>query len=335
MTPDKEISLVEHFKQVKDPRRFGIEHLLIDIITIAICSVICGADGWVAVEQFGRAKESWFRKFLQLPNGIPSHDTFGRVFRMIDPHEFQSSFVSWVEAIREFSEGELVALDGKRLRRSHNGRLGKGAIHMVSAWAATNGLVLGQVKTEEKSNEITAIPQLLERLALQGCIVTIDAMGCQTEIARLIIEQEADYVLALKGNQGTLHQDVQELFASAQEVEFQEVSHEFHQTVDKGHGRIEVRRHWIIDEPEFIDFVNPKQKWSGLQAIGMVESHRTIAGQTSTEVRYYIASLAADAAQFAGAVRTHWEIENKVHWLSISKYQKLSEEFSNSYGVCR
>lgn len=315
-------SIAEHFGRIKDPRQHQVDHLLLDIITIALCGVICGADSWVEVEEFGQAKESWLQEFLILPNGIPSHDTFGRVFGLIDPHEFQSSFVSWIEAISQITAGQIIAIDGKRLRRSHDGRLGKAAIHMVSAWASANRLVLGQVKTDEKSNEITAIPQLLKLLVLKGCIVTIDAMGCQTNIAQLIIEAEGDYVLALKGNQGTLHNDVQDLLAYAQEINFRDVTHDFHQTVEKNHGRLEIRRHWTISDPEFIAFVDPKGKWAGLQSLGMVEAQRTIADQTSTEIRYYISSLPGDAAQFAQAVRSHWEIENKVHWVLDVAFQE-------------
>lgn len=192
MTQTIQSSIAEHFGTVKAPRDLGVDPLLIEIITIAICAVICGADNWVEIEQFGQAKEKWRRKFLILPNGIPSHDTFGRVFGVIDPHQFQSSFVSWIEAVSQITAGQIIAIDGKRLRRSHDGRLGKAAIHMVSAWASANGLVLGQVKTDEKSNEITAIPQLLKGLGLKDCIVTIDAWGCQTNIARPIIEGEGD-----------------------------------------------------------------------------------------------------------------------------------------------
>jgi predicted transposase YbfD/YdcC len=289
--------------------------LLQDIIIIAICAVICGADDWVEVAEFGRSKEQWFRTFLRLPNGIPSHDTFGRVFGLIDPNEFQQSFVSWISTVSQLTAGEVIAIDGKRLRRSHNGRLGKAAIHMVSAWASANRLVLGQVKTDEKSNEITAIPELLKLLVIKGCIITTDAMGTQTEIAGLIVANEADYVLALKGNQGTLHQEVQDLFNYAFETNFQQVAHDQHHTVEKNHGRLEVRRHWTISEPEFIAFLNPKDKWAGLRSIGLVESERTIGNQTSIERRYYISSLAGEAVQFAHAVRTHWEIENKLHWV--------------------
>jgi predicted transposase YbfD/YdcC len=312
MTPPPGSSIAEHFGQVKDPRNLGVDHLLIEIITIAICAVVCGADDWVEIEQFGQAKESWLRTFLLLPHGIPSHDTFGRVFGLIDPQEFQNGFISWVTAISQLTTGQIIAIDGKRLRRSYDGRLGKAAIHMVSAWASENRLVLGQVKTDEKSNEITAIPELLKVLALKGCIVTIDAMGCQTEIAKLIIEAEGDYVLALKGNQETLYNDGQDLFAYAQEINFKDVAHDFAQTI---HGRLEIRRHWTISEPEFISFVNPTGKWVGLRSIGLVEAQRIIGDKTTSETRYYISSLSGDATEFAQAVRTHWEIENKVHWV--------------------
>jgi predicted transposase YbfD/YdcC len=315
MTPSIGTSLAEHFGPVRDPRQHVCDHLLLDIIIIAICAVICGADDWVEVAEFGRTKEPWFRTFLRLPKGIPSHDTFGRVFGLIDPNEFQQSFVSWISTVSHLTAGEVIAIDGKRVRRSHHGWLGKGAIHMVSAWASANRLVLGQIKTDEKSNEITAVPELLKLLVIKGCIITTDAMSTQTEITGLIRANEADYVLALKGNQGTLHQEVQDLFAYAHEIDFKHVAHDYHQTVEKNHGRLEVRRYWTISEPEFIAFLNPKDKWADLRSIGLVEAERTIGNQTSTERRYYISSLAGEAVQFAHAVRTHWEIENKVHWV--------------------
>ena len=326
MTQATEPSLSEHFKEVQDPRTGRrVQHRLIDIITIAICAVICGADSWVEVAEFGQAKEPWLRKFLLLANGIPSHDTFGRVFALIDPQQFQSGFLAWIEAISELTAGQVVAIDGKRLRRSHDKRLGKAAIHMVSAWASANRLVLAQLKTDEKSNEITAIPELLQLLVINGCIVTIDAMGCQTEIAKVIIEGEGDYVLALKGNQGTLHDDVHQLFAYAQQIKFREVAYDYQQTIDKGHGRLEIRRHWTIFEPEFMTFVDPKGKWAGLACLGMVEAQRTIGDQTSTETRYYISSLSGDATEFGQAVRAHWQIENKVHWvLDVAFREDLS-----------
>ena len=325
MSAKAQTSIAEHFRQVKDPRRHRVDYFLVEIITIAICAVICGADSWVEIEEFGKAKKEWLQTFLILPNGIPSHDTFGRIFGQIDPQAFQESFVSWVNAVHRVTAGQIIAIDGKRLRRSHDGRLGKQAIHMVSAWAGEARLVLGQVKTDEKSNEITAIPKLLNILSLQGCIVTIDAMGCQTEIAQKIVAEGGDYVLALKGNQGTLHDEVKDLFAYAGEIKFKEVTHDFARSIDKNHGRFEIRRYWTISDPEFIAFLNPKGKWPGLQSIGMVESQRTLAGRTSTEVRYYISSLPGEAVQLASAVRTHWEIENKVHWvLDVAFREDLS-----------
>jgi len=316
MTQGNGASIAKQFRGVRDPR-IGrrVDHYLIDIITIAICAVICGADSWVEIEQFGHSKEAWLRSFLPLPNGIPSHDTFGRVFALIDPQQFEQAFIQWVQAIRELTAGEVVNIDGKRLRHSYDHHLGKAAIHMVSAWASANRLILGQLKTEDKSNEITAIPELLKWLVIKGCIVTIDAMGCQTEIAQTIIEAEGDYVLALKGNQGTLHDQVQDLFAYAQEINFQQVAHDFTQTTNKDHGRLEIRRYWTISEPDFLSFLDPNGKWIGLRSMGMVEAQRIIDQQITTERRYYICSLAGQAAEFAHAVRSHWEIENKVHWV--------------------
>jgi len=310
------VAISDHFADLEDPRIDRTKlHQLLDIIIIAICAVTCGADTWVDVEEFGNAKIDWFRTFLELPNGIPPHDTFGRVFALLDPDQFRCGFVSWVQGISQITDGEIVALDGKRLRRSHDGTLGKAAIHMVSAWASANRLVLGQLKVDEKSNEITAIPELLRLLTLKGCIVTIDAMGCQTEIAQTIIDEGADYVLALKGNQGTLHRDVQDLFAYAQENNFQDMAHDFHETTEKGHGRIEIRSHWTISEPEFIAYLNPDGAWAGFQSIGMVESERRIGEETTHETRYYISSLSGDARELGEAVRAHWGIENSVHWV--------------------
>jgi predicted transposase YbfD/YdcC len=310
------VSISDHFADLEDPRIDRTKlHKLFDIITVAICAVICGADSWVEIEEFGNAKIDWFRTFLELANGIPSHDTFGRVFALLDPDQFRSGFVSWIQAISRITEGEIVAFDGKTLRRSHDNSLGKAAIHMVSAWASSNRLVLGQLKVDEKSNEITAIPALLRLLALKGCIVTIDAMGCQTEITQTIIDQGGDYVLALKGNQGSLHREGQGLIAYAQQTNFQDIAHDFHATVEKGHGRIEARRHWIISEPEFIAYLNPDGAWAGFKSIGMVEAERQIGDDTTCETRYYISSLSGNAQEFGQAVRAHWGIENSVHWV--------------------
>lgn len=257
----------------------------------------------------------WFKTFLELPNGIPSHDTFGRVFGLLDPQQFQRSFLNWVQALAEVSSGQIVAIDGKMLCHSYDRALGKAAIYMVSAWASANRLVLGQLKVDEKSNEITAIPELLKLLLLKGCIVTIDAMGCQTEIVNLIVEQEADYVISLKGNQGTLHLDVQEAFAYAEKTHFRNIAHQVQQTVDSNHGRVEIRRYTTISEPEFITYLNPQGKWAGLRSIGKVETQRRLGEQVSLETRYFISSLTGNAVEFAQAVRAHWGIENCVHWV--------------------
>ena len=316
MEQDGAVSIGEHFSGLEDPRVDRTKrHQLLDIVIIAICGVICGADNWVDIEEFGKAKLRWLKGFLELPNGIPSHYTFGRVFGRLDPEQFQRCFLSWVQALYEITQGQVVALDGKTLRRSHDRRLGRAAIRMVSAWASANRLVLGQVKVEDESNEITALPELLTLLTLKGCIVTIDAIGCQAEIAQLIVEQEADYVLAVKGNQATLHQEIQDLFVYAQEIGFRDVAYDFHQTVNGGHGRIEVRRHWTISEPDFLEYLNPKGVWAGLQSIGMVEAERRIGDEMSQETRYYISTLPGDAVQFGQAVRSHWGIENCMHWV--------------------
>jgi len=310
------VTIDKHFTNLKDPRIDRTKlHQLADIIIIAICAVICGADGWVTVEEFGNAKIDWLRTFLKLPNGIPSHDTFGRVFARLDPEQFRYGFISWIQEISRITDGEIVALDGKALRRSHDNTLGKGAIYMVSAWASSNRLVLGQLKVDEKSNEITAIPELLRMLVLKGCIVTIDAMGCQTEITQTIVDAEADYVLALKGNQGTLHRDVQELFVYAQESNFENMVHNFHETIEKNRGRIEIRQHWTLSEPEFIAYLNPNGAWARLRSVGMIEAERRIGDKTTHETRFYISSLSGDAQEFGKAARSHWGIENSVHWV--------------------
>lgn len=306
--------LLEHFKDLEDPRvEYLVEHYLLDIIGLTICAVICGADSWVDIETYGRAKEAWLRQFLALPNGIPSHDTIARLFAALKPEALQSCFLRWIRSVAQLSAGEVVAIDGKTLRHSYDTGKAKGAIHMVSAWASQNRLILGQVKVADKSNEITAIPELLQVLELQGCIVTIDAMGTQKAIAKQIIDGGGDYVLSLKGNQGNLHEDVEQLFSWAQQQAFKEIEHEFYQTLDSAHGRIEIRRHWLLGETEhLID----APLWVGLQRVGLVESERRLAGQSPTlERRYYLVSLDGGVEQFAQAVRSHWGIENQVHWV--------------------
>jgi predicted transposase YbfD/YdcC len=307
-------TITEHFSELKDPRVDRTKlHLLHDIIVIAICAAICGADTWVDVENFGKAKHDWLKQFLELPNGIPSHDTFGRVFARLDAEQFQTGFLEWIQAVSEVTQGQIVAVDGKKLRRSHDKTIGKNAIHMVSAWASENRLVLGQVKVDDKSNEIPAIPQLLDVLEISGCIVTIDAMGCQKEIAEKIIDKDADYVLAVKGNQGGLYEDIKELFDYAQETAFADC--DYHKTKDKGHGRIEIRECWTISDLEYLRRIRNLSAWKDLQTIVMVKSERQVGEKRTSEARYYISSLAGNAKQVLKAVRGHWGIENKVHWV--------------------
>jgi predicted transposase YbfD/YdcC len=302
------------FAQVEDPRVERTKlHRLRDIIILAICGVICGAEGWVEIEEFGKAKEAWFTELLDLPNGIPSHDTFGRVFACIDPKQFEASFFQWVQGISKTVKG-VIAIDGKTLRRSHDHAAGKKALHLVSAWAVENRLVLAQVATEEKSNEITAIPVLLRQLALTGCIVTIDAMGTQTKIADQIIEQDGDYALALKDNQGNLYEEVKATFALAEKECFANVQSEADQTVEKDHGRLEIRKYWTISDPDILTYLDPEKRWKGLRGIGMVRAERRIEQEISQETRYFLLSFPS-VKTFAYAVRGHWGIENSLHWV--------------------
>jgi predicted transposase YbfD/YdcC len=309
-------NLTQHFSNLRDPRiERTKEHLLLDIVVIAICALLAGADGWVAVEAFGHAKEKWLRTFLTLPNGIPSHDTFGRVFAALDPVEFQHSFLSWVQAVSVKLQGEIVAVDGKTLRRSHDKGSGKKAIHMVSAWATAQHLVMGQRKIDAKSNEITAIPELLKVLALEGCIVTVDALGCQTEIAETIVNQGAEYVLAVKENQGKLQEDLKDLFDGAAEVQFREVPHAYERQVTKDHGRVEIRECWVITDDEYLDFVRRHDAWKNLGSLIRLHTEVRRRRKRSTETRYFISSLQPTPQEMLHAIRGHWGIENGLHWI--------------------
>lgn len=309
-------SVLEHFATLEDPRIERTKrHPLLSIVTIAICAVIAGAETWDEIAAFGEAKAAWFAGFLDLPHGIPSHDTFNRVFAALDPGQFRESFLSWMQAMTTVLPAQVVALDGKTVRRSHDRTTGKPAIHMISAWATANRLVLAQVKVDEKTNEITALPTLLRRLALTGCIVTIDAMGCQRAIAQQIIDQGADYVLALKANQGTLAADVQDTFAQARVSRFATLAPDHAETVDKGHGRIEHRRHWVIADQESLAWLQAAHAWPGLAAVGMVEAERRVGAERTSEARYYLLSRTLSATAFGEAVRSHWGIENHGHWV--------------------
>src|SRR5215213_10300882 len=310
------VRLLDHFSRLEDPRvERTRRHQLLDIVAIAICAVLCGADTWVDIAAVGHAKRDWLASFLALPNGIPSHDTFGRVFAALDPAQVEAGFRSWVATVAELTSGEVIAVDGKQLRRSHDGVTGKDALTLVSAWATTNCLVLGHVAVAPDSNEIPAIPALLRTLALEGCVVTVDAIGCQTAIAAQIVAQGADYVLALKDNQPTLHQAVAALFAEGQADGFAHVAADTSRTVEKGHGRVEVRQVWAVDDPEVIAYLNPTGAWAGLRSVAMVEAERRLGDRVEREARYYLSSLPGAATRLGAAVRGHWGIENRLHWV--------------------
>lgn len=307
-------SIEAHFQNLKDPRRETLNrrHNFLDLLIISICGAICGANDWVAVSSFGRAKKEWFETFLELPNGIPSHDTFTDVFAKIDPEQFRACFISWISDLAELLPGDVVAIDGKTLRRSYDTKDSRKPIHMVSAWACRNSLVLGQIRTAEKSNEITAIPQLLEVLELTGCIVTIDAMGCQKKIADKIREKGADYLLALKENHPKLLEAVENRFHTAAERRFNGYEIDFAETEDRNHGRNEYRRCWVESD---ISWLEQRGEWKDLQSVIMIESERHVNGDISIEYRYYLSSAETDAAEFLMATRQHWGIENSLHWV--------------------
>jgi predicted transposase YbfD/YdcC len=310
-------SLVKHFEGLTDPRRGNAKaHIFLDILILAILAVICGADGWSDVELFGKTKKAWLKTFLQLPKGIPSHDTFGRVFAKIKPEEFQKRFIDWVQAVEKLTVGQVIAVDGKQLRRSHDRAAGKAAIYMVSAWATQNQLILGQTKVAEKSNEITAIPELLRLLDISGCIVTIDAIGTQTEITETIIEGGGDYLLAVKENQSHLFQDVQYLFEVLEAARgMKSTPYQSAKSVNKGHGRIETRECWATDREEHLSLLRKRQQWQGLKSVVRIVSQRQIGETIEIQTRYFISSLSANPKMILQAKRSHWKIENQVHWV--------------------
>jgi predicted transposase YbfD/YdcC len=311
--------MFSYFAVVHDPRRQHPTtlHSLEALIIITILGTICGAQNWVEIAQWGQARQSWLSEFLALPHGIPSHDTFGRVFALLDPERLHQAFVAWMRALADCCQ-EVIALDGKTIRRSLDRADGTGPIHVVSAWASRNELVLAQFKVEAKSNEITALPELLSMLNLEGKVVTIDAMGCQVEVARQIIDQGGDYVLSLKENQPSLYGESAELFVwlKGPHAIDEEVVFGYDEQVDGGHGRVETRKVWCTHA---LEGVVACERWPGLTSLVMVESTRHLSGQDHLEHRYYISSLPgatdADAKRFNGIIRTHWEIENRVHWV--------------------
>ena len=307
-------SIVEYFTAVPDPRMERTRlHELADILALSLIAVVCGADSFVAIEQFGRAKQDWLRIFLGLRNGIPSHDTIGRVFAALNPTALAEAFRAWAATVARLTRGEVVAIDGKTLRRSFREAGSTAFVHMVSAWATSNRVVLGQVKTDEKSNEITAIPRLLKLLAIDGCLVTIDAMGCQKDIAKGIVEAHADYLLSVKDNQPTLAVEIAALFEHARR-DVAALGVDFHETRNTGHGRTEVRRCWTTT---LVESLSQQDQWSNLGSLAMIESERTVDdGKTSTERRYYICSRKKlPATRALSAARSHWGIENELHWV--------------------
>jgi predicted transposase YbfD/YdcC len=312
MTLQGDFEVVTRLKEIPDPRVVGrTSYKLYEVLFIALCGAVADCDSWVEIEEFAKQRIDWFRKFIPLEDGVPSHDTLGRVFRILGTDKFVEFMISWSSYLREATKGQVVAIDGKTLRHSFDNATGKKSLHVVSAWAADNGIVLGQVATDEKSNEITAIPQLLELIDIKGCVVTIDAMGTQKEIAAKIIEGGGDYVLALKGNHPNLNEAVNEIFMELEEGTRDSTRMRKIRRVEDGHGRHELREYAIIELP--IDLVG-KDDWKGLKSLGMVYREREVNGKTSGEVQYYLTSLEPKVNAFARTVRKHWGVENKLHW---------------------
>jgi predicted transposase YbfD/YdcC len=302
-----------HVSKLDDPRiERNKRHSLLDIIMIVLAAIICRIDGWEEIEEWAILHEQWLSSFLELANGIPSHDTLRRVFQRINPKTLQACLLNWINVLRVNISGEVIAIDGKTVRGAGLTELGTPILHSVSAWASEAQLTLAQLKTVEKSNEITAIPALLDLIDIAGCIVTIDAMGCQTKIAEKIVKGKAGYVLALKGNQPNLLENIAGFFETELVNDFRDVSHQYTRTVDKGHGRLEIREYWHTDS---ISWMSERSSWSALTSIGMVKRTRTVKDKTSTEIQYYISTLPLNVERFAHAVRAHWGIENSLHWV--------------------
>jgi len=339
MTVERESSLARHFAELTDPRVDRTRlHDLLDIVAIAICAVVAGADSWDDIEDFGKAKHDWLKTFLALPNGIPSHDTVRRLFERLDPDEFQRCFLRWIEALHEATERQVVAIDGKTLRRSFDRAKGKSALHLVHAWASANHLLLGQVAVDEKSNEITAIPKLLKMLEITGAIVTIDAMGCQKEVARTIRGRQADYLLALKGNHEHLFEQVVAFWQEAYLRGFKGYeAMTYHRQWNQGHGRFEARRCWATSD---LSWLAGREEWDGLRSVVFVESERFVGESLAVEERYYLSSLPADAKLLNEAARSHWAVENSLHWvLDVTFHEDSSrirkENAPENFGLLR
>jgi predicted transposase YbfD/YdcC len=328
---DTNICIVDYFEDLEDPRVFTLNkrHQLLDIVTISILAVLSGAEGWADIFTWAQAREAWLSTFLKLPFGLPSKDCIRRVISRIKPEQFRTCFLNWTSALCEATDGQIIAIDGKTLRHSFDNRSGKKALHLVSAWAFENHLLLGQEAVDQKSNEITAIPKLLEILELTGAIVTIDAMGCQREIVRQIHEGGGDYVIGLKGNQPQLHEAAKDEFSKHMENDFADVDCRQHQTSEKAHGRVEERTYYQMKLPA--DFPN-RDEWAGLETIGMVVNHTVCNGVFSDDVRYYISSLPLGVEKFAASVRGHWGIENGLHWTLDVTFDEDQSRISKDHG---
>lgn len=325
-------TIEEHFSEITDERQqYKVRYPLQDILLITLVGVICGADGWEAIEEVGKNKLKLLKKYGYFHYGIPVHDTIARIISAIEPRQFQACFINWMKAAEISTQGEIIAVDGKTVRGSYDKKGKQSAIHMVSAFAAENGVVLGQIKTHEKSNEITAIPDLLSKLDIKGAVVTIDAMGCQKAIAKKIIQKEADYVLAVKGNQGHLSTAIKDFFDIAHEENFNQLSHHFTEEIDKAHGRIERRRYWLTED--LTSLKDLTAKWVGLKSVGMVESERHIGDKVTIDRRYFICSLKETDELFAKAVRRHWSVENELHWVLDVSFREDNSRIRRENGA--
>jgi len=311
MPSQESAAIKDHFADLTDPRRREGTYPLVNIVVMALCAVLSGADDFVAIADWAKIKKDWLAKFLDMTTGVPSHDRFNAILGALRPAEFEKCLLRWITALQDITDGQVVAIDGKTLRRSFDAASSKAAIHMVSAWATANQVSLGQTVTDEKSNEITAIPKLLEIIEVSGCLVTIDAMGCQTDIAKKIVDQKADYCLAVKGNQPSLHQGIKDFFAEHMEDDFARVDVRHYETHEKGHGREETRHYYLCPVPEDLPTAT---RWANLKAIGIAINITTRGGKETSDVRYYILSKYLSKKRFAEAVRGHWGIENSLHW---------------------
>lgn len=315
-------SILQHFGSLPDPRVERTRaHSLLNILSISILASLAGANSWTAIETFGNAKQAWLSDFLDLQNGIPSHDTFARVFARLNPSQVQQCFLSWVDSITQKLGVQVIAIDGKTLKQSYDREQKLASLHLVTAWASEHRLVLGQVKVDRKSNEITAIPELLKMLDITGCIITLDAMGCQKKIASQIISQGGDYVITLKGNQGNLFKGVKEWFEQGIENDFEGLEISRHQTVEGSHHRIE-RRECFVIPIEALEGLAEVKKWAGLKSVVMIVSHRKLWDKETTEIRFYISSLAVEAERMLEIIRSHWGIENSLHWTLDVTYKE-------------